>query len=114
MIVVDVADEMRSIVVELEGQAEVRDSTGHVLGQHRIARIGIASGLADMPEMRSAEQGIQSGVALIGADGPFQLCFNLRDGIVAVAVIDRPETIDRGSAGLVVALWRPREPHRSE
>ena len=55
MIVVDLSDEMLTVVVEIDCLLEETGRSGHILAQHVRVRVRIARVLTNMPKVSGAE-----------------------------------------------------------
>src|SRR6516225_238574 len=66
-----------------------------------------------MPEMSGAKQCVERRIVAIGLDRRFQLLLHLRDRDVVIAVVDRPEPFDRGTADASTLIFLSRDGRRS-
>src|SRR5215472_13301924 len=102
MVVVDVADRMLRVVIEVQSLLEQGGRGWHVLRKdllvRRLQRVGIPCHLPDMPEMSSAQQCVERWVVGIGVDRRFQFLLYFRDSRVVVPVVNRPELLNRSTA----------------
>src|SRR5438270_10112538 len=92
MIVVDISDQVFSVVIELEGFSKEVDCVGQILLQNAEIEIGVSRVFAIVPEVGRPKKRIECGIVRVALNGGLQLGLYLRNGAVLIAVVDTPKS----------------------
>src|SRR5260370_41269088 len=94
MIVVDISDQVFSVVIDLEGFSKEVDCVRQILLQDAEIEIAVPRVFGIVPEVRRPKKRIECGIVQVALNGALQLGLYLRNGAVLIAVINTPESFD--------------------